>query len=285
MELLTRELPPDHDIVIWGDTHYGSAACSLDTVRAIVKRIKSNKHTYTAFLGDAIEAKMVDSPHFSHEVHDARKTPVVQITEWCDLVRPIPKNRWLCINTGNHEKKHFRFGDLTRMACENLGVPYGGFTAKHRIVNAKTGLPMYKMITTHGSKVANSTAPDPLVRRKIVQAQVKRSLAVLGHADCVASFCGHGHKLVVVKPMHEPFLMDNGEIITGHYTAANHSEGWIDESLRWYGMCGTQHRTVVLGACTYSEVAGFGVAQLGFIEMKVRGGAVKEVNEIHLGHV
>lgn len=285
MQLLHRELPPDHDLIVWGDTHYGSKACSESTLNDIVDRIvRGGKRTFTIHTGDAIEGKTSDSPHFSHEVHDASKTPNVQMNEWCDIVRKIKPAQWLALHFGNHEYKHWRYGNLTKDAADKIGAPYGGFTAKHVVRNAKTGLPMHRILSTHGKIRCHSSSPDPHVRRKIMEGQIKRGLSVLGHADCVLSCCGHNHKLVVVRPVPEPYLMDDGDKITGHYTEASHSEGRIDESLRYYATCGTQHRTVILDAHTYSELSGYGVSEMGYVLVEVRGGVIKTVEEVRMGH-
>ena len=285
MELLTHSLPEDCDIVVFGDTHHGSKTCSEGTMQEIINRI-NRKNTYCVFLGDAIDAKTVDHPHFSHEVHDARKTPLVQITEWCDIMRQIPKEKWLANLTGNHEFKLHKFGNLTKVACENLGgIPYGGFLCKLTIKSKKSGRPMFRMVATHGSKCANSTSPDPLQRRRIIEGQIKRAISSLGFSDCVVGVMGHGHRLCVVQPAHEPFFSSDGDKLIGKYTKARQIDEWIDEDLRFHAMCGSTARTLVVGAASYSELASYQPAQLGCVEIVVRGGVIGAVSEIHMGHV
>lgn len=283
MELLTHSLPEDCDIILWSDTHYGTSACSIGTVKEIVHRI-SQPRTYCIHGGDFIEGKLVDSPHFSHEVHSAKSTPVRQMAEFCDLVRPIKKDRWLGIHRGNHEMRHMKTCDLGKMAAENLGIPHAGFLAKHIVKSKKTGLLMFRAMTMHGSKIANSTSPDPMIRRKIMLGQIKNSLSTMGFADCVLQACAHGHKLLVAEPAHEPYFSDNGSELVGKYTKADHTAEWIDPALRWYGMMGSQMRTLVMGAMTYGEASNFGPASLGYLEVMVRAGRIAKINEIHLGH-
>lgn len=284
MELLKRALPDTCSIIAFGDTHYGSATCSEGTMHEIIKRI-SQKNTYCIFLGDTIDAKTVDNPHFSHEMHDAKMTPMKQLTKWCDIMRQIKKEKWIAMLAGNHELKLHKFGDLTRIACENLGIPYGGFLSKITISSQNDGFPMFKIMATHGSKCANSTSPDPLQRRRIMQGQIKRQLSSLGFSDCVVNLCGHGHRLVVVNPAHEPYFLDDGEKLIGKYTKAKQSDEWIDEDLRYYAMCGSTARTLVVGGISYSELAGYQPSQLGYVEISVKDGKVDAVNECHLGHV
>lgn len=274
MQLRSVTLPRNHDIILFSDTHCGTKACSLNTVAEIVNVIVKGKNTFAQHLGDAVEAKLVDGKHFMHEVHDARETPMVQATKFCDLVRAIPRHRWIGLHKGNHEFALHRFGDITGLICDNLGIPYLGFSARIT-VRDKDGNVMYRMLSTHGRKLLRSVSPDPIIRRKNMESQLKRSLAVLGHGDCVVNVCGHGHQLMVVEPMHEPYFTDDGEDFVSHYTKADHREGWIDEDLRYYAMCGTQARTIIPNATTYSELNGYGAVQLGYVRLVVRDGKIQ----------
>ena len=122
MKLLTKTLENDHNIFHFGDLHDGSALSSVNGWNKFMDIISSPydgcANNYCIEGGDDIEAIMVDDKRFSPEKLK-EPLPLAQIDRAIKIRQPI-KDKYICKLMGNHERKLWRFGDITEMGCPLL---------------------------------------------------------------------------------------------------------------------------------------------------------------------
>jgi len=270
MKLLTKTLPDDHNQFWFSCVHTGSSLSSRSGFEKMVHMIHSKydgcKNNYAVDHGDMIEAITPDDKRFSREQMD-EALPSLQRKEAEKMREPI-KHVLLAILEGNHERKLWRFGDLTEETCDNLGVDYGTYTAKTTILD-KHGNLMYKQFNTHGYSVMRSTADDAIRRESNMRLSLKRKLKFKA-GDCAVMGMGHVHRLLVCPPGHELYLTDNGERIDQAYTHWGQTESYIHPDARWFGSAGTFVRLFGDGISGYAERGGYDPTEIGFLILKIR---------------
>lgn len=216
--------------------------------------------------GDDIEAICIDDPRFDADKL-TQDLPLAQIDRAIRLREPI-KHLMLSKQTGNHEDRLWKFGDITAHICAKLGVDYGTFTAKISIIDLN-GLPMYKIYDTHGRRGVSSSADDPIRREANMKLSLKRSL-VRKAGDCAVMIKHHTHKLLVCEPHYELYLTDDGKHIYQGYTGVIQQGDYIDPDARWYGNAGSFLKLYGEGTSGYAEKAEYDPAELGFLILRVR---------------
>jgi len=137
MIVIEKKVPKDFNLFLFGDAHVGSSLFSRKSFNKFVDMVWSPyggldpNRNFAIDHGDCIEAIMVDDPRYHPENcfnDDGEKIPypMKQIKDYVELLTPI-KEKMIVILDGNHPMKLWRFTNLTRYACEELGVPYGTF--------------------------------------------------------------------------------------------------------------------------------------------------------------
>ena len=282
MKLITKQLPDNHNIFHFGDRHKGAALSSDAGWQKLVKMMLSPydgcSNNYGIDGGDLLEAIMVDDPRFGPD----------QLTEPLPLEqrkaaikeRQTIKHLLLAILMGNHDRKLWRFGNIVKDICEELGVEYGTYTAKISIVD-KQGNLMYKIFETHGSKTITSTADDPVRRVANLKLILKRHLKYKA-GDCAIMIKHHAHKLIVSTPQKELYLIDNGKEIRQRYTGGGQNKEYIHPDARWYGCAGAFLRLYGDGISGYAEIAEYDPVELGFLVTKVRKKKIVAVEPVYL---
>ena len=270
MKLLTKQLPNNHQIFLFGDKHDGSILSSDRGWRELIKLMTSKydgcPNNYGVDMGDMIEAIMADDPRFSPEKL-SEELPLAQSKTAIKRREPI-KDKLLTILLGNHERKLWRFGNITEEVCEKLGVPYGTYTAKITIQDSNDNL-MYKIYATHGFKSVTSTADDPIRREANKRLVLKRHLKFKA-SDCAVMVKGHAHKLLVSKPESDLYLYDDGKQIKQGYTGWGQTEEFIHPDARWYGCTGSFLRLFGKNISGYAEIFEMDPTEIGFLVLKVR---------------
>ena len=270
MKLLTKNLPDDHNIFHFGDLHNGSALSSIKGWNKFIEVINSPydgcSNNYGIEGGDDIEAIMVDDKRFSPD-NLKQPLPLAQIEQAIKIRQPI-KDKLLFKLMGNHERKLWRFGDITEKICQDLGVDYGTYTAKITIKD-KNGKLMYKIYETHGFKNITSTADDPKRRKVTMQLILKRHLKFKA-GDCAVMVKHHTHKLIVCKPESDLYLTDNGQNIQQNYTSWGQNVDYIHPDARWYGSAGSFLKLHGKDMSGYAEIMEYDPVELGFLVLKVR---------------
>lgn len=277
MKLLTKILPNSHNIMIFGDQHDGSVLSSKRGWETLLNQMNSEydgcSNNYGIDGGDMMEAIMVDDKRYSPEML-TEPLPLAQIKRAIEKREPI-KDKLLCILTGNHERKLWRFGDITQEVCEKLGVEAGTYTAK-LIIQDKNEKLMYKLYDTHGSKSITSTADDPQRRLSNLQLILKRHLRFMA-GDCAVMIKHHVHKLLVCSPEPELYLVDDGKKIRQKYTSWGENESYIHPDARWYGCAGSFLKLFGEGISGYAEIAEYPPVELGWLILKVRDKQIVEL--------
>ena len=281
MRLITRRMPDDFNLFLFGDIHTGTILSCDEGVEALIEKMSSpyaglpEDRNFGVHHGDAIEAICVDDKRFFFDTSRA-EVPMKQAEGHAKLIDPI-KHKLLAILQGNHERKVWRFGDLTEYICEKLGMPdlYGTYSCKLNYVGYD-GETIFKLFATHGSKSITSTADDPLRRKVNTELILKRQLKHKA-GDCLLMSKGHSHKLIVCKPERELYLTDDGSTIKQSYTHSHRLAGYIHPDHRWYANTGSFLKLYGDGVSGYAEVFEYDPVELGFVVCEVRGRKIVDV--------
>lgn len=283
MKLITKQLPSNHNLFFFGDLHDGSVLSCGKGWNKLIEMMNSEydgcSNNYGIDGGDMVEAIMVDDVRFSPEKFD-EPLPLAQMNVAIEKREPI-KDKLLAILMGNHERKLWRFGDITAEVCKKLGVEYGTFTIKLTVLDNKGEL-MYKLYDTHGLKSISSTADDPKRRQVNMQLILKRHLK-FKTGDCAVMIKHHVHKLLVCKPESELYLVDDGKKIKQKYTGWGQTEEYIHPDARWYGCAGSFLKLYGEGISGYAEIAEYDPVELGFLILVVRDKKIKELKPVYVG--
>ena len=291
MKLITKTLPDNQNLFLFGDEHEGSCLSSQSAWEALVDMINSKyeecDNNYAASTGDEMEAIMVDDRRYSadklHPPEDKPAEPLPLTQARIAIVRrkPIAK-QLLYMLEGNHNRTLWRFGNMTEFIAGELGVPYGTYTTK---LTVRTGgfvdSPMYKLFHTHGSRTITSTADDPIRRRTNMELILKRQLKFKA-GDCAVMVKGHAHKLLVTRPEANLYLVDDGEKIKQRYTGGGQREEYIHPDARWYGCTGSLLRLYLDGVSGYAELGEYDPVEIGCLVLMVRDRQIVELRRIVL---
>lgn len=282
MQLLSTVLPDNHNFFLFGDKHTGSRLSSKDGWEQLMDMLHSPyegcRNNRAGHMGDVHEAITVDDKRFSREMM-SEPLPLEQKKLAKQEIEPA-KGLIEFIIEGNHDAALWRFGNLVKEICTELGIPYGTYTTK-LTVKDKRGKMMYKLYATHGHKGITSTADDPKRRKGNMQLILKRHLRFKA-GDCAVMVKGHTHKLMVCKPESELYLTDNGKRIMQNYTKWGQDEHYIHPDARWYGNTGSFLKMYGDGDSGYAERAEYDPVELGFLVLIVRDRKIVELRPHYL---
>lgn len=191
MEIVSQQLPVNHDIVLFTCTHFGTIFQHIEGVQEMVDYIASTPNTWCAGGGDWIESLMVDDPRFDIRTVDNRAdVPARQYLLAAETFKPIAKKMLVALE-GNHDWYTTRKAGnlLYHIFCKSLNIRYGSYSSKI-ILKDKKGSTMYKIYFTHGRKSIGSTADDPIRREANMKLQLKRHLQAKA-GDAIVMAKGH----------------------------------------------------------------------------------------------
>ena len=282
MKLITKTLPSNHNIFMFGDKHDGSVLSSERGWDTLVKMMLSEydgcSNNYGADGGDMMEAIMVDDPRYSADKM-TEPLPLEQVNRAIEAREPI-KDILLYILMGNHERSLWKYGDVTREICEKLGVEYGTYTTKLTVNDSKGNL-MYKLFDTHGRKGISSSADDPIRIEANMQLTLKRHLKNKA-GDCAVMIKHHVHKLIVCPPRASLYLTDDGNKVKQRYTSYGQTEPYIHPDARWYGCAGSFLKLYGDGMSGYAEIAEYDPVELGWLILVVRNKKIVDLRPYYL---
>lgn len=282
MKLITKQLPSEHNIFMFGDVHDGSVLSSEKGWNKLITMMNSEyegcSNNFGIDGGDMMEAILADDPRFSPEKL-TEPLPLRQMDRAIAKRKSI-KDKLLLILDGNHERKLWRFGDITAKVCEELGVDYGTFTVKLTIQDTRGKL-MYKIYETHGMRSISSTADDPKRRYTNMELILKRHLKFKA-GDCAVMVKHHTHKLLVSSPASELYLVDDGKKITQQYTGWGQNESYIHPDARWYGNAGSFLKLYGEDTSGYGELFEFDPVELGFLVLRCRDKRIVSLDKVRL---
>ena len=283
MEILPPiTMPTNFNLFHFGDLHDGSSLSSTKGWEKLLDLMNSEydgvSNNYGVDGGDMIEAIMVDDYRFSEEKL-TEPLPLEQMEEAIKKREPI-RDKLLTILMGNHERKLWRFGNITEKVCEKLGVPYGTYTAKLSFIDSKGEL-LFKVHETHGFKSITSTADDPKRRITNMDIMLKRHLKFKS-ADCAVMIKHHTHKLLVCKPEEDLYLYDDGKRVKQSYTSWGQNERYIHPDARWYGNAGSFLKLFGDGVSGYAEIFELDPVELGFLVTRVRDKKIVSIDPYYI---
>lgn len=281
MQLIDKQIEPDCNIFLIGDTHEGARLFDSDGWDAFVEMMHSPYegcvNNYYVDHGDSIEGIHVDDRRFGIDETTESRT-LLQMDEAVKRRKQIA-NKCVCWLTGNHEYKLHKFGDITERMARDLGVPYGTYSCK--ITYRQNGKILLKHYATHGFGTMQHMAGDEEQRVANMRVKLKRLLRFKA-ADCYLMSMGHTHRLLVRPPLIKLNMIDDGRKLRQVYdqTPSGFKQGDIlHEDMRWYVNTGCFLKTLGLGYSGYAERAGYDPNTLGFAVALVRNGKLVNVRE------
>ncbi len=283
LELIQRQLPLNHNLFMFGDTHIGTVLCYYSGIEKLIEMMESPydglppSRNYGIHMGDAIEGILIDDPRFRPDTTET-PFPMKQINKFVELMQPI-KSRLITVLEGNHEQKLWRFGNLNAMICEKLGVVPGTFSAKITITARNRKRHLYKIFAIHGRKGINSTADSPHRRKSNMGLILQRHLRDKA-GDCVLMAKAHVHKLLLLEPENRLYLIDKERRFQQKYTHSEPNEEYIHPDHRWYICTGGFYKMYKLGTNTYVELGEYDPVELGFMVVKVREGKIVGIDKV-----
>ena len=286
MKIITKKLPSNHNIFLFGDNHIGNVLRHVKGFDKLKHMMHSEydgvpaKNNFGIEGGDIIEAVTIDDPRISLDaLKDA--IPTQQMAQAIKEYKPIA-HKMLFMLEGNHPLKLWRFGPITQLIANELGVTYGTWTAKLVARNARGQL-LYKSYHTHGRKSINSAADDPkrqvVNQRLILKRHLKKKMG-----DCILMCKSHVHKLIICGPESELYMTDDGTKIKHGYTMdhMDQVDTYIHPDHRTYVCTGSFVKLYGDGVSGYAEIAEYDPIELGFAVARFRNRRLVGVDPIYL---
>lgn len=283
MIIVDQTIPLDCNIILWGDDHWGDPfrcndAC-MDFMSILHTKHEGVKHNFFVHHGDIIHGILLDDKRASKDIAD-EPFVITQAQEAVAFYKKSAKQIVLILE-GNHPLKLWRFGNITKTICSELGVTYGTWSAIINYKDAK-GKMLFRHYCTHGARTFNSVADDIARRKTNIRLSIKRALRDKA-SDCYLMTCGHAHILEVCEPEERLTLITDGKKIRQRYTSAMdwHTAEYIPEDQRHYVCCGSSSRLYVTNSTkiSYAERLGYNPIDLGCAIVMVRGGKIAGIKK------
>ena len=130
---------PRVDLIPLGDIHYGADECNEKLFLDTVKWIRRNKLARVILMGDMINAGTRYS--VGGGSYDDKFNPQEQYDRILEILTPIKDKIW-GVHIGNHEERIYDTTsiNLGKMMAKELGVPYLGFSAFHKVAVGEINL-------------------------------------------------------------------------------------------------------------------------------------------------
>ncbi|MDH5664707.1 MAG: hypothetical protein OEY10_00215 [Nitrosopumilus sp.] len=284
MELIKCKLPKSAEIILTSDWHEGSALQYKHGIANVIDYVMSKSNRYMIHGGDTVEAIAVDDKRYQADSVDPDKSVTLrQYQGVIDKLTPLAKaKRLLGIHEGNHDLRWLKVGNFIKeLVCKELNVPFGTYSAKYVITDSEEKI-KYKIFVTHGNGAVKSAAKDPIQRDANLQANLKMKLQYLA-GDCKVMAMGHTHKLIVVEPKHELYLIDDGKKITQGYVTDPGTTKYIHPDHRWYANTGSMVKLYGdRGVSGYAERMMLRPVELGYCVVVVEDYKVIDVRKVVL---
>lgn len=179
-----------------GDIHAGSINCSENHIQQRVKEIQETPNTYWVGMGDYADCILKDDKRFDIAglAPWVKKDNILETQrKWLrDLFEPV-KDKCLGLCTGNHEESihlHYQY-DFTRNLCEDLGVPYAGYSAFFALIFDREGsTESHQMIihAWHGSGAAQSEGARVMRLMRLVNEIGSARVYLMGHLHAISTY-------------------------------------------------------------------------------------------------
>lgn len=285
MLLQIKELPKDHNLVLFGDFHFGNPLTHYSGIKEAIYYVKSDRRAYSVFMGDGIEGIVIDDSRI--DLQSKISFPEQEKNDLKFELLPI-KNKIINYLIGNHEWKLLKFGNMASAICNDLNIPYGSYSSKISIYNHSL---MYRVYVHHGTGTLNSKNKDA-AKRKIQLLEKLKSKLFDQASDCHVMAMGHTHKMLIYTPEEQ-----NGLFLTGENRISQHyelppipEEGFIHPDFRYYintgGFVKLQDATLFDPMSNEKAISGYAERmmlsplELGFVVLEVRRGKIVGAKKI-----
>jgi len=285
LEIIQCSLPPNGTIIDSGDYHVGAMNCHQGAIKAMVRRAMDDG-VFLINKGDSIEAILPHDKRFAFCGRDKDlPTPASQRDWLIETFRPV-RDKILAWGIGNHEFKLINTLNVGKEVADGLGVPFGGYSYVLNVEDGKKA--RFKILATHGCGSLGSAAKDPIQRDGNRKASLKLKLDRTGFRDCMVMTMGHTHQSVIAEPTIEREVMlttKGGKI---HHTYRAHTDqgaAYIPPEARWYLNSPSFLSTYSApgsGGISYSEVAMYAPAEIGWLEIDYQDYMVTNVRKVHV---
>ena len=286
MEVVTQALPKSGDCSIFlaGDFHYGALTCSRSSIKQMVASVGPDD--LVIFMGDLIEAITPEDRRWqttSVAWQDKLYTPQEQAEAIVRDLTPL-KGRIPVVLAGNHEWKLMNTMNFPEAVAKELGSEYGGAACVvHFEWNRK---PAFRFHAMHGGWTPFSNAKDVVQADANIRAALKMKLQdQVG--DCIAHFCGHGHRLIVQPPTaHRQLYITTtkaGKISQNYKVSPVQSANYLHPDTRWFGMTGSfikLYSPPGSKSIGYAEMFGYRPNEIGCLKATVKGGQLVQVEKV-----
>jgi len=282
VKLIEKRVPSNWNLFLFGDDHEGTILRSDKGWDQLIDMMESPydgippRRNYGWHHGDFMEAVMIDDPRYDM---DTVKTPIPmeQLDAAERNMKPI-KGRLVGMSEGNHPLKLWKFGRLTEILCDRLGIVYGTWATKIIWKDNKDRL-MFKSFHTHGRKAINSAADDQERRESNMRLILKRHLKEK-MGDAVLMVKGHSHRLLITEPMRKLYIGDKDGKLKERYTSSNHTDPYIHPDHRWYVNSGSFLNLYGEDVSGYAEIAEYDPMEHGFAVAKIRERQIVGIDKV-----
>lgn len=237
------------------DVHLGNAACDERAFKEYLR--DSDESTYFIGIGDLMDAVIVSDIKRYRKGVDASKEreDIVdyQVQRAAAFLSPYSE-RILGLGTGNHEDAILTHcaTDMTRRVCQQLNVPYLGYSGLYRLKFAEGGSRVRTVdIRYHHGWASGRTQGG----------QLTSNAKDVMHWDADVFFYGHGHKMLS-DSIARLGIQGDCRLVSRDLVIC---------------LCGTFLKTYIDGEITYSEKKGYGPQRIGqpFVTVKPTRGGVR----------
>lgn len=205
MEIIEKNIPYPSKSVITpdmfriypiGDIHAGSINCSENHIRQKVQEIKDMPDTYWIGMGDYADCILNNDKRFDIAglATWVTKDNILETQrKWLrDLFDPI-KDKCLGLLTGNHEESihlHCQH-DFTRNLCDDLGVPYAGYSAFFALTFDRDNTNeshQFIIHAWHGSGGAQTEGSRVMRLMRLVNEIGSARVYLMGHLHAISTY-------------------------------------------------------------------------------------------------
>lgn len=286
MEVVSRALPKSGNCSIYfaGCFHYGALTCSRSSIKQMVASVGGDD--MMVLMGDLIEAITPEDRRWqttSVAWQDKLYTPQEQARTIVKDLSPI-KGRIPVVLAGNHEWKLMNTMNFPEQIAKELGSEYGGAAC---VVHFDwKGKPAFRVHVMHGGWTPSSNAKDVVQADANMRATLKMKMQdQVG--DCIAQFCGHGHRLLLQPPTaHRQLYITTtrgGKIGQNYKVSPVQSASYLHPDTRWFGMTGSflkLYSPPGSKSIGYAEMFGYKPTEIGCLKATVKGGQLVNVEKL-----
>ena len=282
-------MPSSFEFALFGDTHLGSSLVHEEGINILIDWLNRGAH-YGWHMGDWVEGILTDDPRFQADATSIL-TPHKQRDYVIRKFSPVKKHIKGSL-IGNHEFKLINYGNIVKDICNSLKIVYGTYVSVVRFYD-KHGF-LFNLYLGHGWRSIGSNAKDFEQRQANMKAALKMQLKYKA-GDCLVQAIGHTHKLLVVEPTPQLYLLHEGEKNKGKVRSYYLNEdipgsGFIDPDQRWYVNSGSflklssdvvdEDGDPISG---YAERKGYDPIELGYSVLIVKDRMLEGIELIKVG--